>query len=121
MILEPTEGPQIQGELRRAILALQLAQEILASLTESGESSLQPVLMERAEALGHRLTRAELEAISRFLGGQSPEAIAEERGLSVRTVSNQIRSGCHRLGFSDRRELRGWGAAVSGYILTKPP
>ena len=47
------------------------------------------------------------------------EAIAEERGLSERTISNQLSTGCHKLGFGDRRELKGWGAAVSGFVLTQ--
>ena len=58
--------------------------------------------------------------MSRFLEGETPEEIAAGRDLSPRPVSNQIRSGCRRLGFSDRREIRGWWAAASGYILTSP-
>ena len=65
-------------------------------------------------------TRAELDTVSRFLEGETPAEIAGGRDLSARTVSNQIRSGCRRLGFSDRREIRGWWAAASGYILTGP-
>ena len=32
-------------------------------------------------------------------------------------------TGCHKLGFGDRREreLKGWGIAVSRFILTEPP
>ena len=85
------------------------------------DSSIQPLLRERARVLGSRLTRVELEVVSKFLGGLSPEGIAGERGLSARTVSNQIRSGCCKLGFRDRREMRGWLSAASGYILTRPP
>ena len=110
-----------RSEVRRAISALQLAQEILAGLAGSEEDSTQDLLSERATALGSRLTRAELDALLRFLEGASPEEIAEERGLSARTVSNQIRSGCRRLGFGDRRELKGWSHAARGYILTRPP
>ena len=119
--LEDSEDAEIQEGIRWAILALQLAQEILAGLTVPEHSSIQPLLRERARVLGGGLSRAELEVVSKFLGGQSPEAIAEERGLSARTVSNQIRSGCRRLGFRDRRELKGWVSGASGYILTRPP
>ena len=122
--LEPEDGAfdsDIQQSIRDAISALQLAQEILASLTPSGEDSTRALLMERASAIGVRLTRAELDSVSRFLAGESPVEIAEERGLSARTVSNQIRVGCRKLGFSDRRELKGWWSAASGYILTRPP
>ena len=119
--MEDSEDAEIQEGIRRAILALQLAQEILAWLTAPEDCSIQPLLRERARVLGSWLTRAELEVVSKFLGGLSPEAIAEERGLSARTVSNQIRSGCRRLGFRDRREMKGWLSAASGYILTRPP
>ena len=115
------DSPEVQREIRRAISALQLAQEILAGLTESDSSTTTALLRERASALGAWLTRAELDAVSRFLEGRSPGEIAEERGLSARTISNQIRSGCRKLGFGDRRELRGWWSAASGYILTRPP
>ena len=77
-------------------------------------------LQDRAEALGGNLTRTELEVISKFIEGRSPETIAEERGLSERTISNQLRTGCHKLGFSDRRELKGWAGAVTGFLLTQP-
>ena len=119
--MEGSGRAEIQEEIRRAISALRLAQEILTGLTGSEEGSMQALLRERASALGSRLTRAELDATSRFLEGGTPEDIALERGLSARTVSNQIRSGCRKLGFRDRRELRGWWTAASGYILTGPP
>ena len=111
----------IQKELHRAIATLQLAQEILARLTVSQDSSIRLVLRARAEALGNRLTETELEVITGFIEGQSPETIAGRRGLSERTISNQLRTGCHKLGFSDRRELKGWGSAVSGFLVTRPP
>ena len=79
-----------------------------------------PVKLRGRDADGNRLTRTELEVISRFIRGQSPEAIAEERGLSERTINNQLSTGCHKLGFGDRCELKGWGTAVSGFVLTQP-
>lgn len=62
--------PEVRREIRRAISALQLAQEILAGLTGSEEGSTEALLGERASVLGARLTRAELD----------PEERAEERG-----------------------------------------
>jgi DNA-binding CsgD family transcriptional regulator len=79
-----------------------------------------PVGLRGRDADGNRLTRTELEVISRFIKGQSSEAIAEERGLSERNISNQLGTGCHKLGFGDRRELRGWGTAVSRFVLAQP-
>ena len=90
-------------------------------MTESYSGTTITLIEERASATGARLTRAELGAVSRFLGGESPEEIADEQGLSSRTVDNQIRLGCRKLGFGDRREMRGWWLAASGYILTNPP
>ena len=120
-VLEDSSGVDIQREIRRAIAKVREAQEILSSLMVSHEDSMEELLQDRAAALGSRLTRTELEVMSKFVKGQSPQAIAEERGLSGRTISNQLSTGCHKLGFSDRRELKGWGAAVSRFILTQPP
>ncbi len=111
----------IQTEIRRAVAKIRVAHEILTGLMVPDDSSIQELLQDRAAALGGRLTGSELEVMSKFIKGQSPEAIAEERGLSERTISNQLSTGCHKLGFGDRRELKGWGAAVSRFILTQPP
>ena len=93
----------------------------LARLTVLHDDSMREVLLGRAESLDTRLTETELEVMSLFIGGWSTELIAEDRGLSERTISNQLRSGCHNLGLGDRRELKGWGVNVSGFILTQPP
>ena len=119
--MEDADGVNIQQEIRRAIARIQAAHEILARLTVSHDDSMKELLRGRAESLGARLTETELEVMSRFIGGQTPESIAEERGLSERTISNQLRTGCHKLGFSDRRELKGWGVAVRGFTITEPP
>ncbi len=100
---------------------IRAAHEILAKLTVTQDDSIRELLRGRAESLGTRLTEAELEVMSRFVVGQSPDSIAEERQLTERTISNQLRTGFHKLGFSDRRELKGWGTAVSGFILAEPP
>ena len=119
--LEDSSRVDIQTEIRRAIAKVRVAQEILTGLMVPDDSSIQGLLQDRAAALGSRLTGSELEVMSKFIKGQAPEAIAEERGLSERTISNQLSTGCHKLGFGDRRELKGWGAAVSRFILTQPP
>ena len=112
---------ECQREIRRAIAKVRVAQEILSSLIVSHDNSMEELLQNRAETLGSRLTRTELEVMAKFVKGQSPAAIAEERGLSERTISNQLSNGCHKLGFNDRRELKGWGGAVSRFILAHPP
>ena len=93
-----------QREIRRAIARVREAQEILSSLMVTQDDSIEDLLQDRADAQGSRLTRTELEVISIFIEGQSPETIAAERGLSERTISTQLRTGCHKLGFNDRRE-----------------
>ena len=83
----------------------------ISTETSSGRHISQVYIQNWAAALGARLTRAELEVMSRHIEGRSPGAIAEERGLSERTISNQLRTGCHKPGFSNRRELKGWAIA----------
>ena len=119
--LEESKGVEHEGEIRRAIAKLRVAQEILSGLIAPHDKWMEELLQDRAAALGSRLTRTELEVMSKFIKGQTPEAIAEERGLSERTISNQLSTGSHKLGFGDRREMKGWGAAVNKLILTQPP
>ncbi len=108
-----------QREILRAIGKVRVAQEILSALIVLQDNSIEELLQDRADALGSSVTRAELEVMSRFVRGESTETIAEERGLSERTVSNQLSTGCHKLGFGDRRELKGWGDAVSRFVLAQ--
>ena len=110
----------MQREIRRAVGKVREVHEILSGLVVPHDNSIQELLRERADALGSRLTRAELQVISIFVDGQSPKTIAEERGLSERTISNQLRTGCHKLGFSDRRELKGWAVAVRKFLRDQP-
>ena len=117
---EMREASDVQSEIRRAVARIRIAHEILARLVESDDDSIRELLSSRAESLGTRLTETELEVISQFVGGRSPASIAEDRGLAEKTVSNQLRTGYQKLGFSDRRELKGWGTAVSGFILSEP-
>ena len=117
---EEENGVDLKREIRRAIAKIRVAHEILAGLDDSNDESIIDLIRSRAEALGNRLTDTELEVVAGFIGGQSPESIAEERGLSERTISNQLRTGCHKLGFRDRRELNGWGTAIRGFSITEP-
>ena len=115
------EAPEVQSEIRRAMARIRVAHEILARLVESDDDSIRELLCSRAESLGSRLTETELEVNSQFVGGRSPASIAEDRGLTEKTIGNQLRTGYRKLGFSDRRELKGWGTAISGFIVANPP
>ena len=119
--MEDSGGVDRQREIRRAMAKIGEAQEILSSLVTSHENSIEELLLDRADALGSKLTKTELEVMSKFIQGQSAQTIAEEKGLSARTTSNQLGTGCRKLGFSDRREMKGWIAAVSQFRLTQPP
>ena len=119
--MEDPSRVEFQREIHRAIAKVRVAQEILSGLIVPDDESIEELLQDRAATLGGRLTRTELEVMSRFIKGQSPEAIAAERGLSERTISNQLSTGSQKLGFGDRRELKGWDAAVSRFILAQPP
>ncbi len=119
--LEDSGGVDNQREIRRAIAKVREAQEILSGLIGSAESSIEQLLLDRADELNSKLTKTELEVMSKFVEGQSPKTIAEEKGLSERTIGNQLRAGCHKLGFVHRRELKGWMAAVKQFRLTQPP
>ena len=100
---------------------IRAAHEILAGLVESDDDSVKELLRGRAESLGARLTETELEVMLLFIGGRSPGSIAGERGLTEKTIGNQIRTGYQKLGFSDRRELKGWGTAISWFIVANAP
>ncbi len=120
-VSEDSGGVDTQRQIRRAMGKLREAQEILAGLIVPREGSMEEVLQDRADALGAKLTRTELEVMARFVEGQPPGEIAEDRGLSERTVDNQLRVGCHKLGFRDRREMKGWAAAANQFLLSQPP
>ncbi len=52
-----------------------------------------------------KLTQAEREVAAALLGGVAPRTIAEERGTSLRTVSNQIQSVYRKHGVRSKEEL----------------
>lgn len=53
----------------------------------------------------HGLTEAEAVVAARFADGLSPETIAVERGVSLTTVRNQLRTVREKVGAPDRIEL----------------
>ena len=69
---------------------------------------LSALLKNRAERLGSRLTDAETVVLTRYAEGETVGSIAESRGITKRTVENQLSAATRKLGFSDRRELRGY-------------
>ena len=72
-VLEDAICLEFQREIRRAIAKVREAHEILSSLMVSHDNSTEDLLTGRANALGSNLTRTELEVISKFIEGQSPE------------------------------------------------
>ena len=74
---------------------------------------LAALLESRAERLGSRLTDAETEVLTRYAEGETVDSIAESRRISKRTAENQLGAATRKLGFADRRELRGYIKGVS--------
>ena len=56
------------------------------------------------------LSHAEAQVVELARAGLSNAAIAQKRGTSARTVANQLRSICEKLGVASRNELLGLGA-----------
>lgn len=52
------------------------------------------------------LTPSELALVEALLAGQPRAAIAEERGVKMRTVTNQLNAAYRKLGISGATELR---------------
>ena len=74
---------------------------------------LSALLENRAERFGGRLTDAETEVLTRYAEGETVDSIAESRRISKRTVENQLSAAVRKLGFADRRELRGYIKGVN--------
>jgi DNA-binding NarL/FixJ family response regulator len=53
-----------------------------------------------------RLTESEQRVIRLVLEGLSNSAIARQRGVSSRTIANQLASSYSKLGIGSRRELK---------------
>ena len=62
--------------------------------------------------LSEALSAAEREVVSAALHGASNNEIARQRKASIRTVANQLRSACTKLGVSGRGELAAYAAGV---------
>ncbi len=54
---------------------------------------------------GAGLTKAELEVVRLVADGHSSQAIADQRGVSVRTIANQLAAAYKKLGIQQRSEL----------------
>ena len=111
----------VEKEIGRALARLQEAQEILSALMVTQDDSVEELLRARAYAHGGRLTRAESEVVTTYVKGQTPDEIAQRKGRSARTVGNQLRSGCRKLGFRNRSELKGWAMAVGEFRAAREP
>ena len=65
-----------------------------------------------AVALPGGLSASEQDVVSAALRGASNGEIAHRRHASVRTVANQLRSACTKLGVSGRSELAAHAAGL---------
>lgn len=83
--------------------------DILLSRFDGGEPiPVSDLLAARAERFGGSLTDAETAVLTRYAEGETVESIAESRRVRKRTVENQLSTAIQKLGFSDRRELKGY-------------
>jgi DNA-binding CsgD family transcriptional regulator len=67
------------------------------------------------------LTGSELSVVDLWLTGRSMRSIATERGVSRRTVANQIASAYQKLGVSSRAELLALVHDLAADGSCKPP
>lgn len=101
--------PARDEDIRKAIGMIRSGLDILLSHFDDGEPiPIADLLASRAERFGGRLTDAETEVLTRYAEGETAAGIAESRGVSRRTIDNQIATAVQKLGFSDRRELTGY-------------
>ena len=83
--------------------------DILLNVLGDGEPvPIADLLASRADRFRDSLTDAETEVLTRYAEGESAADIAESRGVSKRTVHNQITAGVRKLRFENRRELTGY-------------
>jgi DNA-binding CsgD family transcriptional regulator len=66
----------------------------------------------RSSVEAGRLTVAESEVLLRLLDGCTNDEIATQRGVSMRTVANQVASIFRKLGVSSRSELAATAALL---------
>ena len=102
-------------EIRKAVGMIRAGLDILLSRFDDGEPiPVSDLLAARAERFGGSLTDAEAAVLTRYAEGETVEAIAESRRVRKRTVENQLSTAIQKLGFSDRRELKGYLEGVRG-------
>ena len=101
--------PGRDEEIKKAAGMIKSGLNILLSVFGDGESvPIEDLFASRAERFSERLTESETEVLTRYAEGESAADIAESRGVSKRTVHNQITAGVRKLGFENRRELTGY-------------
>ena len=113
----PRPDDERHDRLQRAVALIHAGALMLAEATrEEGRAGadgrLRPLLQERAEEYGGRLTDAEADVLLRFAFGDSPEDIAAGRGSSAVTVTNQLRLALEKIGFGDRWAFRWWARDI---------
>lgn len=102
-------GPGRDEDVRRAVRMIGSGLDILLSRFDAGEPiPIAELLAARAERFGGSLTDAEAVVLTRFAEGEEVDGIAEFRGVKKRTIQNQLSAAVQKLGFRDRRELKGY-------------
>jgi DNA-binding NarL/FixJ family response regulator len=94
-------GVASRASLIQVVLAL--ASRPGAVVTLSGPNA--EVAMPSVPAMPAQLTRAQRDVVARVFAGATNAAIARERGVSTRTVENQLAAAMKRLGVTSRASL----------------
>ena len=101
--------PGRDEEIKKAAGMIKSGLDILLSVFGDGEPvPLADMFASRAARFKDSLTDAETEVLTRYAEGEAVADIAESRGVSKRTVHNQITAGVRKLRFENRRELVGY-------------
>ena len=107
--MENTSDSARDEDVKRAVRMIGSGLDILLSRFDYGEPiPVAELLAARAERFGGSLTDAEAVVLTRFAEGEEVDGIAEFRGVKRRTIENQLSTAVQKLGFRDRRELKGY-------------
>ncbi|HTV24915.1 MAG TPA: LuxR C-terminal-related transcriptional regulator [Polyangiaceae bacterium] len=109
-------APTVRGAIDRCVLKLDLASSVQLPLLWFtlgspgrcliGASGSRYLVFEvQLSSFTESLTNAERELVERLLRGDTQRAMAQHRGVSVRTVANQMSRLFEKLGVSSRTEL----------------
>ena len=115
--MQPRPDDERHDRLQRAVALIHAGALVLAEAARDedragADDRLRPLLQERAEDRGGRLTDAEADVLLRFASGDSPEDIAAGRDSSTVTVNNQLTLALEKIGFGDRGTFSGWARAL---------